>query len=102
MGDMYVPAAFEETRPEVLAALMRENPFAIVVSNGSESGPMASHVPVYFDAGGGARGNLRFHLARPNPHAALLAHAGERLIVFHGPHAYVSPTWYRSGKPNHT
>jgi transcriptional regulator len=96
---MYVPPIFEESRPEVLAALMRDNPFATVVSNDAETGPAASHVPVFFDATGGAHGSLRFHLARPNPHAAVLAQGGLTLVIFHGPHAYVSPTWYRSGKP---
>src|SRR5689334_20847767 len=94
---MYVPPIYEESRPEVLAALMRENPFATVVSNDSDTGPVATHAPVFHDPAAGA---LRFHLARPNPHAALLARGGPTLVIFHGPHAYVSPTWYKSGKPS--
>src|SRR5687767_14740706 len=99
IAHMYVPPIFEETRPDVLAALMRENPFATVVSAGGEAGPTATQVPVFFDASAGGHGSLRFHFARPNPHARLLAEGGPTLVMFHGPHAYVSPTWYRSGGP---
>src|SRR3546814_7071149 len=33
-------------------------------------------------------------MARQNPQWRWFADGGESLIVFHGPHAYVSPTWY--------
>jgi transcriptional regulator len=42
---------------------------------------------------------LRTHLARANPQAEHLATGAESLVIFHGPHAYVSPTWYAT-EPN--
>ena len=90
---MYVPAAFREDRIEVLHALMREHSFATVVSNG-ESGLVATHLPILLDAGRGPRGTLVGHMARANPHWQSFREDVEILIIFQGPHAYISPSWY--------
>ncbi len=37
------------------------------------------------------------HLARPNPQVAALDGGGEALVIFQGPHAYISPSWYGAG-----
>jgi transcriptional regulator len=89
---MYLPEAFRETRPEVLEALIRAHPLGLLVSIGPE-GPLASPVPFTL-AEGGARGVLRAHLARANPHWRALAEAPEALVLFQGPEAYVTPSWY--------
>jgi transcriptional regulator len=43
-------------------------------------------------------------MARPDPQwrdfAALAGSGGEALVVFQGPHSYISPTWYASEQPN--
>jgi transcriptional regulator len=87
---MYVPSAFAETRPEVLADFIAANAFATFVTNGP-GGLVASHVPLLHDA---ARGILSGHLARANPQGADLVDGAEALAIFTGPHAYVSPRWY--------
>ncbi|HSI32111.1 MAG TPA: FMN-binding negative transcriptional regulator [Tepidisphaeraceae bacterium] len=92
---MYVPDAFRESRTDVLHAMMREFGFATIVSHGPD-GLIATPAPVVVDPTRGAFGTLRSHLARANPHAALLAAGVEAMVIFHGPHAYVSPTWYLS------
>jgi transcriptional regulator len=51
-------------------------------------------VPVVLDAQRGALGSLRFHLARANPTSKALADKREVLMVFTGPHTYISPDWY--------
>ena len=53
---------------------------------------MASHLPLLLDAEAGPRGHLLGHMARANPQWRRVE--GEVLVVFSGPHAYVSPTWY--------
>jgi transcriptional regulator len=96
---MYVPKSFEETRPDVLHGFIRQHPFATLVSTG-DCGPVASHVPMIFHADRGAHGTLAGHLARPNEQWRALADGSpDVLAIFHGPHAYISPTWYRSGSP---
>jgi transcriptional regulator len=92
---MYVPDAFREPRTDVLHTMMREFGFATIVSHGPD-GLIATPAPVLVDPARGRFGTLRSHLARANPHAALLAAGGEAMVIFHGPHAYVSPTWYVS------
>jgi len=90
---VYVPEHFRESDPVVLHAFMREHSFATLVSTAPE-GPFATHLPLLLDADRGARGTLLGHLARANPHAALLATGAPVLTIFHGPHAYVTPQWY--------
>ena len=86
---MYVPAHFAAPEGAALA-FMREHPFVLLVAI-DDGLPSISHVPVQvIDEGR----RLRFHLARANPQAALLAREVAATAVFHGPHAYVSPRWY--------
>ena len=73
---------------------MRENGFATVVT-AADGVPFASHVPVLVDGDGAAGGlKIRGHVARANPHWKQLANGNPVLVMFHGPHAYVSPSWY--------
>lgn len=93
---MYTPRYSEENRRDVLVALMRRHPFAVLVSAGA-SGLRATHLPVVVREGPGEALSLQMHVARPNPQWRDLP--AEVLLVFSGPHAYVSPAWYRSGEP---
>src|SRR5690348_9777240 len=90
---MYVPSLFQENDPERLLRVMREHPFATLVSPSSD-GPVITHVPLLADhaADGGFR--LLGHIAKANPHSALLESGTESIAVFHGPQLYVSPRWY--------
>jgi transcriptional regulator len=91
---LYIPE-FNRLK-DTAAALnfMRANPFAIVVSAGDGS-PFATHIPVLVtEAAGGIL--LRGHMARANPHWQMLEQDGETLAIFHGPHAYISPSLYGS------
>ncbi|NOS87928.1 MAG: FMN-binding negative transcriptional regulator [Methylococcaceae bacterium] len=89
---MYVPAHFEQTNIEMMHALMRSHPLATLVTLGDE-GLNANHIPLYLNAESGQYGVLQGHVARANP---LLddSNLAEVLVIFHGPNAYISPTWY--------
>lgn len=89
---MYLPAHFEETRSEVLHALMREHPFATLMTHGAD-GLTANHLPLHFAADVAPLGVLQGHVARANPLWREPANA-EVLVIFHGPQAYVTPSWY--------
>jgi len=89
---VYLPSHFREDRPEVLRALMDAYPLAALISSGA-SGLVANHVPLLFDPSEGVHGVLRGHLARGNNQWRELA-AGEVLVIFQGPQAYISPAWY--------
>lgn len=92
---MYLPPAFEETRPERLHALIDQAPFATLVTM-TGAGLIASHVPLMLDPAAGEHGTLIGHLARPNPQARESCADIEALAIFHGPHFYVTPNWYQT------
>jgi transcriptional regulator len=92
---VYLPPAFTEARPEVLIAHIERYDFALLVSHGP-AGLVASHIPFLVEHVGKEL-HLVGHLARPNPQVADLADGGEVLIIFSGPHAYISPGWYAGG-----
>jgi len=87
---MYQPRAFVGTDPAQLDALFAADPFVTLLTNDEAGAPFASHVPVLYHRDGD-RIVVEGHWAKPNPQAR---HAGDALLIVHGPHAYVSPGWY--------
>ena len=92
---MYIPPAFAETRPETLFRMIEGQEFALLVSHGVD-GLTASHLPFLVEPESGPQGTLLGHLARANPHARAIDDGtiGEAMVIFQGPHGYVSPRWY--------
>lgn len=90
---MYVPSHFEESRIEVMHELVRAHPLATLVTL-SARGLNADHVPMMLRDSPAPSGTLRFHVARENPVWREATGDKEALAVFHGPAAYVSPSWY--------
>jgi transcriptional regulator len=86
---MYIPTAFRAADRAALYDLIERHGFGTLVTV-RDGAPFATHLPFLLDRG---RGVLLGHVARANPHAAALAGA-EALVIFRGPHAYVSPSWY--------
>jgi len=76
---------------DLVKRLIRENPWAILVSNAS-SGLVASHYPVLIDD---ERQELSIvtHLGRPDEKVHELGEH-ELLMIIQGPHGYISPSWY--------
>lgn len=97
---MYTPDIFALTDPAEVRRTLHEHGFALLVT-AAEGAPMASHLPFLFDAGRGPKGALLCHMAKANPQwkdfPALEATGREALVVFQGPHGYVSPSWYAAG-----
>ena len=90
---MYCPAHFAESRPEALHALMREHPLATLVTMG-EAGLNADHVPLILETAADGSAVLRGHVARANPMWKTVRTDLEALAIFHGPEAYITPSWY--------
>ncbi|MBC8024039.1 MAG: FMN-binding negative transcriptional regulator [Burkholderiales bacterium] len=90
---LYVPAHFRADDPETLARFIEANGFATLVSQGA-GGLQVSHVPLLAERAQDGQLRLLGHVARANEHWKGLEDAAEVLAIFHGPHAYVSPTWY--------
>ena len=92
---MYIPKHFEETRTDVLHHLIRSHPFGtlITICDGEIT---ADHVPFLMEPSGFDFGTLKCHVSRSNPVWKDMSGNVESLVVFQGPSAYVSPSWYPS------
>src|SRR5215467_742466 len=94
--DMYVPSDFDASDVGFCHDLIRAYPFASVTTTSATGEPTASHLPVLLDEQRGPLGTLIAHVARANSQHDELANGAHALVVFTGPHAYVSPTWYET------
>jgi transcriptional regulator len=94
---MYVPGHFEETRVDVMHELIRAHPLATLVTL-SCGALNANHIPLHLSDFPGPFGTLRGHVARANPLLHDLAGNAESLAIFHGPDAYITPSWYATKK----
>jgi transcriptional regulator len=97
---MYVPEIFALTDPAEVRRIMREHSFALLVT-AADGAPLATHLPFLHDPEPGPHGTLLCHMARANPQwkdfAKLEAEGREALVIFQGPHGYISPNWYEPG-----
>lgn len=93
---MYTPPAYAENDAAVLRERMREWSFATLVTHG-DHGLNATHLPFLVDdpeKAGDPHGTLTTHLARGNAQYRDLKAGASALVIFQGPHAFISPSWY--------
>jgi transcriptional regulator len=94
---VYIPEHFRVRDHATAIAFMRANPFVILVSPGppEDAAPYASHVPVSIHETNDQL-TIRGHFAKANPHWRYLEQQPQCLTIFHGAHAYISPTLYEA------
>jgi transcriptional regulator len=91
---MYLPPQFDKSNDRNIAArLVREHPFASLISNDDSGFPFVTHLPIHL-VDDGTNWKLLGHVAKPNPHWKYLAARPEALVTFMGPQAYMSPKVY--------
>ena len=90
---MYVPKSFEENDPVVLHALIRAHPLGAWVTP-CDGELVANHLPFLLDPTRGAHGTLVGHVARANAVWRSFSTAVESVVIFQGPEAYITPSWY--------
>jgi transcriptional regulator len=90
---MYTPDSFKVDDVDRLHTIIRRYPFALLLTCEADH-IEATHLPFMIDAERGPHGTLLAHMARANPHWQLFDAQCEALVVFTGPHAYISPSWY--------
>lgn len=93
---MYIPTAFVLTDDKLIDAFVQRHSFGLIISAQPDGEVMTTALPLIWDRGGM---RLEGHLARANPHAKLLTSHSLISALFSGPHAYVSPRWYKN-EPN--
>jgi transcriptional regulator len=89
---LYIPEFNRIEDSALTLAFMNANPFATLIST-TETGPFATHLPILAREANG-RLRLRGHVAKANPHWKSLAQDRHSLVIFSGPHAYISPSLY--------
>ena len=92
---MYLPSVFAVDDIPELHRFIEQFSFATLVSQ-HEGNLIASHIPFVLDRKAGDLGRLRGHVALRNPQLAHLRSGSEALVMFQGPHSYISPSWYAS------
>ncbi|OQS07123.1 FMN-binding negative transcriptional regulator [Thraustotheca clavata] len=91
----YIPSAYREVDEARLHDIIKTHSFATLIVTHNNV-PHISHVPLLFDKDSNT---LRGHLARVNPIAKLDRNQVHNAVaIFHGPNAYITPSWYESKK----
>ncbi len=86
---MYVPKHFAVNSQTQLHTFIENQGFGVLVGSDLE----ANHLPFILRKDEGKHGTLYGHFARANPQWKS-ADGADMLVIFSGPHAYISPSWY--------
>lgn len=90
---MFIPNNNLIADQQEIFRFMRENPFAIIVSNNNGE-VIATHTPVELESDQEGRAIIRTHIAKANPQWKTFTEATTLLVIFNGPHTYISSSWY--------
>ena len=90
---MYKLPYFTEEDQDKVIAFMKENAFAVVTGFGDEY-PVASHLPLAVEIKEDGKMFLSGHLMKNTDHHKAFEKNENVLVVFNGPHTYVSASWY--------
>src|SRR5512133_2031273 len=89
---MYTPKLYREEDRSKILQFLQENEFVTLVSV-DEKKPVASHLLVEV-LEEGEKLFLNGHMSKANPLGKTFETNPEVLVIFQGPHTYISPTWY--------
>ena len=94
---MYSPTHFKQHDTEAMFELIREFPLATLVIR-TAKGIAVNHIPMLLSTGSGDDIRLSGHIPRSNPVWRDHVAGSMAIAVFHGPQAYITPSWYASKK----
>jgi transcriptional regulator len=89
---MYIPKLYREEDKAKILEFIRQNDFAVLVTYDGEK-PAASHLLMEVVEEGETL-FINGHMSRANSHWKTFEKNTEVLVIFHGAHTYISPTWY--------
>lgn len=90
---MYIPSHFRVDNKDTMFELIENYSFGILISNQNHI-PVATHLPFVLDR---KKEQLTGHFAKPNEQWRELEQQ-QVLIIFQGPHHYISPSWYETNR----
>ena len=89
---MHIPKLFREEDRGKILEFIRQNDFATLVTSDGEK-PVASHLLMGIIEVGDKL-YVHGHMSKANPQWKTFEQTPEALVIFQGPHTYISPTWY--------
>ena len=89
---MYIHKLYREENREKILEFLRQNDFAALVAYNGEK-PVAGHLLMEI-VEDGENLFVNGHMSRANSLWKILEKNTEVLVIFQGPHTYISPTWY--------
>lgn len=92
---MYSLPYFTETDADKVVGFMKENSFAIIIASG-EQYPAATHIPLEVIVNEKGKIILSGHLMKNTDHHKAFVKNSKVLVIFNGPHCYVSASWYHN------
>jgi len=87
---MYPPKHHQSNDQQKMIAVIKQYPFAMLVTALNES-PLITHIPIIYNE---TTGKLVAHIDKYNPQVASLKDGAEVTVVFRGPDCYISPSVY--------
>jgi transcriptional regulator len=93
-SSMYIPKAHLVEDRKLLHDFMEEFSFVDLVT--PVPALRITHIPVLVDRSAGPYGTIYGHISRQNEQAKAFDGQQQAVIVFRGPHGYISPTWYQT------
>lgn len=98
---MYDLPKYKEQDDAVIKAFIRQHPFALLTGVNGQQQPVATQIPVFIDERDG-RLYLSGHIMKQTDHHRAFVQNPQALIIFTGPHTYVSASWYQNKKQGST
>lgn len=92
---MYSLPYFTEKNTDKIIAFMKENSFAIITGFGQQY-PEATHIPLEVVVEEDGKIILSGHLMKNTDHHKAFVKNNQVLVLFNGPHCYVSASWYNN------
>jgi transcriptional regulator len=89
---MFIPTPFEEKDQDKILSFIKDHSFGIIITTDDQM-PAATHAPLLLQKDND-RLLLIGHISNQNPQAAALQNGAKALCVFHGPHSYISASWF--------
>lgn len=98
--NVYIPKSFNTECLNSIRNLVLQDSFATLITVAKNGELYLSHLPTILESSG-QEWRFSFHLAKSNQHCQILTDVNKSVLVFKGPHAYISPSWYqkRPGVP---
>lgn len=90
---MYIPKLFKVEDSEKAKAFIQNNGFGILI-NQVDGRPWATHIPLVIETSSNNELVLSGHISKANNQCKAFQENQEVLVIFQGPHAYISSSWY--------